>query len=128
MLCLFLKVEVASELRFLLSHVCDMRLLRMAIDCEFCQKFSGRRDLLSATVSKKLIGQLGTWQAGVRSGMLENPLISPFQISPFTQMSQVQRADQGSKKISISHLFRTLILQMHCNALIIYFIFQICLK
>ena len=51
LLCLFLKVEVASVIRFCFPMSLTCAFYGLAIDCEFCQKFSGR-DLLSECQQK----------------------------------------------------------------------------
>ena len=62
----------------------------IAIDCYLCQKFSGR-DFWVWLWAKKWRDSLA---ARVRSGKLENLLISSFQIS-FYAVSQVEGADIG---------------------------------
>ena len=63
----------------------------IAIDCYLCQKFSGR-DFWVWLWAKKWRDSLA---ARVRSGKLENLLISSFQISFYASASQVEGADIG---------------------------------
>ena len=63
----------------------------IAIDCYLCQKFSGR-DFWVWLWAKKWRDSLA---ARVRSGKLENLLISSFQISFYASVSQLEGADIG---------------------------------
>ena len=123
LLCLFLKVEVASVLRFCFPMSLTCAFYGWQLIANSVRSLAGV--IFWVSVSKKLIGQLdGRRGSEVRHA--RKPLSSsPFRFLLFAQMSQVQRADYFIYLFSEVRDKRKKIISLHelsdfANALITY--------